>query len=140
MNPHRLDGAFVATVLETAAVAVLHMAWRSITEGVSYRGPPYRCRSHSPAQTLGKTVIHIITADDLRHSPSVSALAFLYNNLSSRLQSTRAALPLRGVDSEARLFSSALKDSPEGHLEHLVDHRYPFVSIPSSSVYVLSVC
>lgn len=32
VNPHRLDGSFVATVLETAAVGVLHLAWRSITE------------------------------------------------------------------------------------------------------------
>ncbi|KIP01202.1 hypothetical protein PHLGIDRAFT_97139 [Phlebiopsis gigantea 11061_1 CR5-6] len=32
VSPHHLDGAFVATVLETAAVGVLHLAWRSITE------------------------------------------------------------------------------------------------------------
>lgn len=32
VNPHRLDGSFVATILETAAVGVLHLAWKSITE------------------------------------------------------------------------------------------------------------
>ncbi|OBZ78471.1 Chitin synthase export chaperone [Grifola frondosa] len=31
----KIDGTFVATVLETAAVAVLYFAWRSITEGES---------------------------------------------------------------------------------------------------------
>lgn len=29
----KVDGSFVATVLETASVAVLYLAWRSITEG-----------------------------------------------------------------------------------------------------------
>lgn len=33
VNPHRLDGSFVATVLETATVGVLFLAWQSITEG-----------------------------------------------------------------------------------------------------------
>lgn len=32
---HRIDGAFAATILETAAVACLFFAWRSITEGMS---------------------------------------------------------------------------------------------------------
>ncbi|KAG6877154.1 hypothetical protein C0993_009912 [Termitomyces sp. T159_Od127] len=30
---HRIDGSFLATVLETAAIVVLFFAWRSITEG-----------------------------------------------------------------------------------------------------------
>jgi hypothetical protein len=29
----RVDGSFIATILETATVAVIYMAWRSITEG-----------------------------------------------------------------------------------------------------------
>ena len=29
----KIDGSFVATVLETASVGVLYLAWRSITEG-----------------------------------------------------------------------------------------------------------
>ena len=29
----KVDGSFVATILETAAVIVLYLAWRSITEG-----------------------------------------------------------------------------------------------------------
>ena len=29
----KVDGSFVATVLETASVGVLYLAWRSITEG-----------------------------------------------------------------------------------------------------------
>ena len=29
----KIDGSFIATILETAAVAVLYFAWRSITEG-----------------------------------------------------------------------------------------------------------
>lgn len=33
VSTHRLDGSFVATILETAAVGVLYLAWRSITEG-----------------------------------------------------------------------------------------------------------
>ncbi|THH15006.1 hypothetical protein EW146_g5407 [Bondarzewia mesenterica] len=31
----KIDGSFVATVLETAAVSVLYLAWKSITEGMS---------------------------------------------------------------------------------------------------------
>lgn len=31
---HRIDGSFIATILETAAVVVLYYAWRSITEGL----------------------------------------------------------------------------------------------------------
>jgi hypothetical protein len=30
---HKVDGAFVATILETASVVALYFAWRSITEG-----------------------------------------------------------------------------------------------------------
>ena len=30
---HKIDGSFVATVLETATVGALFLAWRSITEG-----------------------------------------------------------------------------------------------------------
>lgn len=30
----KVDGSFIATVLETASVGVLYLAWRSITEGV----------------------------------------------------------------------------------------------------------
>ncbi|KAJ3835157.1 chitin synthase III catalytic subunit, partial [Lentinula raphanica] len=29
----KIDGSFIATILETAAVSVLYLAWRSITEG-----------------------------------------------------------------------------------------------------------
>ena len=29
----KVDGSFIATILETASVAVLYLAWRSITEG-----------------------------------------------------------------------------------------------------------
>ena len=29
----KVDGSFVATILETASVGVLYLAWRSITEG-----------------------------------------------------------------------------------------------------------
>ena len=29
----KVDGSFVATVLETAAVGVLYLAWKNITEG-----------------------------------------------------------------------------------------------------------
>jgi len=29
---HKVDGSFVATLLETLSVAVLYLAWRSITE------------------------------------------------------------------------------------------------------------
>jgi len=29
---HKIDGSFIATVLETASVTVLYLAWRSITE------------------------------------------------------------------------------------------------------------
>jgi len=32
VSSHRIDGSFVATILETAAVGVLYLAWRSITE------------------------------------------------------------------------------------------------------------
>ncbi|KAI0765497.1 chitin synthase III catalytic subunit [Fomes fomentarius] len=31
-SPSKVDGSFIATILETAAVAVLYLAWRSITE------------------------------------------------------------------------------------------------------------
>lgn len=34
----KVDGSFVATVLETAAVIVLYLAWRSITEGEWFFG------------------------------------------------------------------------------------------------------
>jgi len=40
VTPARIDGSFVATVLETAAVAVLHLAWRSITED-AWEDDPY---------------------------------------------------------------------------------------------------
>jgi len=33
----KVDGSFIATVLETASVGVLYLAWRSITEGVYSR-------------------------------------------------------------------------------------------------------
>lgn len=38
MNPdqganHKVDGSFIATILETGAVTALYLAWRSITEG-----------------------------------------------------------------------------------------------------------
>ncbi len=32
----KVDGSFIATILETAAVGVLYLAWRSITEGASH--------------------------------------------------------------------------------------------------------
>ncbi|KAI0695038.1 chitin synthase III catalytic subunit [Cytidiella melzeri] len=32
VSSHKIDGSFVATILETAAVGVLYLAWRSITE------------------------------------------------------------------------------------------------------------
>lgn len=32
----KIDGSFVATILETAAVGVLYLGWRSITESTSY--------------------------------------------------------------------------------------------------------
>lgn len=32
----KVDGSFIATLLETAAVGVLYLAWRSITEGACY--------------------------------------------------------------------------------------------------------
>jgi len=32
VNPHKLDGSFLATILETAAVCVLYLGWKSITE------------------------------------------------------------------------------------------------------------
>ena len=35
----KIDGSFVATVLETASVVVLYLAWRSITEGEQFFGP-----------------------------------------------------------------------------------------------------
>lgn len=35
----KVDGSFVATILETAAVGVLYLAWRSITEGTSLLFP-----------------------------------------------------------------------------------------------------
>jgi hypothetical protein len=35
----KVDGSFVATVLETSAVVVLYLAWRSITEGQQCFGP-----------------------------------------------------------------------------------------------------
>ena len=31
----KIDGSFVATILETASVGVLYLAWRSITESTS---------------------------------------------------------------------------------------------------------
>ncbi|EKM56276.1 uncharacterized protein PHACADRAFT_253316 [Phanerochaete carnosa HHB-10118-sp] len=40
VTPAKIDGSFVATVLETAAVGVLHLAWRSITEE-SWEEDPY---------------------------------------------------------------------------------------------------
>lgn len=36
-SPSKVDGSFIATILETAAVAVLYLAWRSITEGAFLR-------------------------------------------------------------------------------------------------------
>lgn len=36
----KVDGSFVATILETAAVGVLYLAWRSITEGTSFLHAP----------------------------------------------------------------------------------------------------
>jgi len=32
-SSHKVDGSFIATLLETAAVGVLYLAWDSITEG-----------------------------------------------------------------------------------------------------------
>jgi hypothetical protein len=32
----KIDGSFVATILETAAIGVLYLGWRSITESMSY--------------------------------------------------------------------------------------------------------
>jgi hypothetical protein len=34
-SSHKIDGSFVATVLETAAIGVLFLAWKNITEGES---------------------------------------------------------------------------------------------------------
>lgn len=36
---HKIDGSFIATLLETAAVGVLYLAWDSITEGVCFLIP-----------------------------------------------------------------------------------------------------
>ena len=36
----KIDGSFIATLLETAAVSILYFAWRSITEGASPSPPP----------------------------------------------------------------------------------------------------
>lgn len=40
VTPARIDGSFVSTILETAAVTVLHFGWRSITED-SWEEEPY---------------------------------------------------------------------------------------------------
>jgi hypothetical protein len=32
----KVDGSFIATILETASVGVLYLAWKSITEGTSF--------------------------------------------------------------------------------------------------------
>jgi hypothetical protein len=32
----KVDGSFLATILETASVGVLYLAWKSITEGTSF--------------------------------------------------------------------------------------------------------
>lgn len=53
VNPHRLDGSFVATILETAAVGVLHLAWRSITEGASSSSRWCRIPAHRMHRGLG---------------------------------------------------------------------------------------
>ena len=43
-NTHaKIDGSFIATILETAAVYALYLGWRSITEGqfsAAHRTPP----------------------------------------------------------------------------------------------------
>ncbi|TFK81589.1 hypothetical protein K466DRAFT_557746 [Polyporus arcularius HHB13444] len=47
----KVDGSFIATILETAAVGVLYLAWRSITEGAS----------HMP-QPVSRSVLHVLHA------------------------------------------------------------------------------
>jgi len=37
----KIDGSFIATILETASVSVLYLAWRSITEESLYDGDLY---------------------------------------------------------------------------------------------------
>ncbi len=34
---NKVDGSFIATILETASVVVLYYGWKSITEGMSVR-------------------------------------------------------------------------------------------------------
>lgn len=41
----KIDGSFIATVLDTAAVIVIYLAWRSITEGMSLFPPTPRLRA-----------------------------------------------------------------------------------------------
>lgn len=48
----KLDGSFVATILETAAVAVIYFGWRGITEG----------QSHLTNLTLFKTYTVLVDA------------------------------------------------------------------------------
>lgn len=45
----KVDGSFVATVLETAAVGVLYLAWRSITEGTA--SIPFGLSAHRGTHT-----------------------------------------------------------------------------------------
>jgi len=39
-SSHKVDGSFIATLLETAAVGVLFLAWKNITEE-SWNDEPY---------------------------------------------------------------------------------------------------
>ena len=50
----KVDGSFVATILETAAVGVLYLAWRSITEGSCPVRPPTAYAADSPLRNLGR--------------------------------------------------------------------------------------
>jgi hypothetical protein len=64
----KIDGSFIATVLDTAAVVVLYLAWQSITEGASFSahvfGPPFS-RSIHHKQITGSRNISLLECSGL---------------------------------------------------------------------------
>lgn len=145
MTPHRIDGSFVATILETAAVGVLYLAWRSITEGTSPDGIRF-CMEESytfslllqnPGTTRSTTHGDLYPFDGL-HIPdrSSSALFCAYTTLDLFSMHAHSAFR-RGANGPST--SEAIIHASASDLWPLIRSLFPNIAIrgPLSSRYLV---
>ena len=94
----KVDGAFVATLLETASVTVVYLAWRSITEGAPRDPGPSRCGLTRRAEDWSDDPWYVVclyflpTDSDICVRPRCSPLL-----MSSELHSRITMLSLRSL-------------------------------------------